>query len=423
MEGKDIGLALQGGGAYAAFTAGVLKALLNRRRRFLAADQIRSISGTSGGALNALALGKGLHEGGKNPTHYINCLWQLNRIESVVKKHVAPLHLVPDEFVEAIIGMGRHFTDSTPHLSASMGDQARGSRVLNRLVEQLLRAVDPNLPAQNDVPLLPARRPYVTVAATEVRTTMAHFFTNNARMISRYGKLGIAKVHPILHELTLDGVLASTAHPSAFAPVRIGSNVYWDGYFTSNPPFTYLFREGCEEVILIRLVPSTREEVRSDAAFVRDRTEEIIQTSTLSKEIQSYFEMREFFLANRQQLKGVRSNVAMRSIDNIGIFHEIRLNKPGNITEQGYPFSAFVDKLLGLGEQVVTDRDGFISAHRKVKRGLQIISEIDFVSGKVESKAIDLDELIATVAPEVPTSIAPGESVAVDTTGSSRPIE
>ena len=54
-----LGLALQGGGAHGAFTWGVLDALLEDGRFAIAA-----ISGTSAGAMNALALAQGLLRGG-----------------------------------------------------------------------------------------------------------------------------------------------------------------------------------------------------------------------------------------------------------------------------------------------------------------------------------------------------------------------
>jgi hypothetical protein len=206
--------------------------------------------------------------------------------------------------------------------------------------------------------------------------------------------LKISRRYQILHELTLNGVFASMAHPSVFSPVVIGENVYWDGYYTSNPPFTYLFREGCEEVILVRLVQTRRDEVGQDWGFIRDRTEEIIQTTTLNKEIQAYLAMRDVWFGNRDQIKGVRMSMAMRKFDSIGVFHEIRLLKPGNIWEQGYAYSSFVDKLLRLGREVVAHRMGFIAAYRKAPSGMQIISEIDFESEQVESFVIDLDALL-----------------------------
>ncbi len=57
---KPINLALQGGGAHGAFTWGVLDALLADER-----IEIRAISGTSAGAMNAVALAEGMAEGGR----------------------------------------------------------------------------------------------------------------------------------------------------------------------------------------------------------------------------------------------------------------------------------------------------------------------------------------------------------------------
>lgn len=44
---RNIGLALQGGGAYAAFTTGVLNAMFDTRDRFLDPYHIHSVTGTS----------------------------------------------------------------------------------------------------------------------------------------------------------------------------------------------------------------------------------------------------------------------------------------------------------------------------------------------------------------------------------------
>jgi NTE family protein len=56
---KKIDLALQGGGAHGAFTWGVLDRLLEDGR-----IEIEGISGTSAGAMNAVALAQGLAGGG-----------------------------------------------------------------------------------------------------------------------------------------------------------------------------------------------------------------------------------------------------------------------------------------------------------------------------------------------------------------------
>ena len=64
---KTIKLALQGGGSHGAFTWGVLDQLLEDERLHIAA-----VSGTSAGAMNAVALADGLARGG--PAEARKCL-------------------------------------------------------------------------------------------------------------------------------------------------------------------------------------------------------------------------------------------------------------------------------------------------------------------------------------------------------------
>src|SRR6478672_5705185 len=56
---KRVNLALQGGGAHGAFTWGVLDAFLDDSRL-----DVVALSGTSAGAMNAVAFADGLREGG-----------------------------------------------------------------------------------------------------------------------------------------------------------------------------------------------------------------------------------------------------------------------------------------------------------------------------------------------------------------------
>ncbi len=62
---KTINLALQGGGSHGAFTWGVLDRLLKDDR-----IQIEGVSGTSAGAMNAVALADGLMRGGREGARY-----------------------------------------------------------------------------------------------------------------------------------------------------------------------------------------------------------------------------------------------------------------------------------------------------------------------------------------------------------------
>ena len=70
---RTIGLALQGGGAHAAFTWGVLDRLLDE----VAKGElfIKAISGTSGGALNGAACAYGLHDNAAEAKRLLEQLW------------------------------------------------------------------------------------------------------------------------------------------------------------------------------------------------------------------------------------------------------------------------------------------------------------------------------------------------------------
>jgi NTE family protein len=61
LQRRPIDLALQGGGAHGAFTWGVLDRLLEEHPLV-----ISGVSGTSAGAMNAVALASGLMEGGRD---------------------------------------------------------------------------------------------------------------------------------------------------------------------------------------------------------------------------------------------------------------------------------------------------------------------------------------------------------------------
>ncbi len=61
MPSKSINLALQGGGAHAAFVWGMLDVFLSEKR-----ITIDGISATSGGTINAVVLAQGFMEGGRD---------------------------------------------------------------------------------------------------------------------------------------------------------------------------------------------------------------------------------------------------------------------------------------------------------------------------------------------------------------------
>ncbi len=392
MHGKKIGLALQGGGSYAAFTCGVLRALF--KNDLISNQNVHSISGTSGGALNAALLGLALHENKKDPVEYVNKLWQINRIEKMLKERFSAFNMLPDRFIARLIGVGRKLKDSMPTLSAAFENTAKSTTLVFDLINEIFHDSAPSLPKDLTSEFLEDKAPFVTVASTEAKSGRAHYFTNNKSMINKYSKLAIGKYHQALNPLSLNGVFASISHPIIFKSLRMNNNIYWDGYYTSNPPFIYLFREGCDEVILIRLVQINRDEISEDLKSVSDRIEEIVQNSVINMEILTYFSMREILYNNIKDLKKANLELSRSKFSLDKVFHEIRLLKQGNIKDEGFPLSGFVDRLISLGEKVILDKQGFSSEYAKSKKGMFIVSSVDFETEEVRSQTVDYDRLL-----------------------------
>lgn len=392
---RNIGLALQGGGSYTAFTAGVLNAMFNGPKRFMDVNQLHSVSGTSGGAMNAILLGLAIHENLDEPTHYVKKLWEVNKLEKVLKDKFSVFDTMPDELLSQCINLGRSFNESNPLMASVLGEYSRINSFVDEIIKGILQSVAPSLPTDLNAPLFAYQKPFITIAGTEIRTAQAHYFTNNQDIVNQFRNLNIAQHHDVLKPLTLNGLYASMAHPNVFKEVQIGADLYWDGYYTSNPPFFYLFREGCEEVILVRLIQINREDPGFDKHSIHDRVEEIFQNSRLNMEIQMYLLMREVLFENKR-FKKLPLRVGRQSFRQSLMYHEIRLLKSGNISDEGYPLSEFVDRLIKLGQKVMHDKEGFMNTYNSMrKRGyLQIISEVDFESETVRSFTRDIDQFI-----------------------------
>lgn len=392
---RKIGIALQGGGAYAAFTTSVLSAMLDSSGGLLNPNKLHSVSGTSGGALNAMLLGLAIHEQQKDPTIYVRRLWEVNRMEGLLRGKLGIPGMVSDQFLSYMINIGRSVSESMPHMAALMGEYSKKRSDAHKILNDLVYHVAPSLPQDIDAPLFSDRAPFITVAGTEVKSGQAHYFSNNRKMIEQFRKLNVARNYDLLKALTLRAVYASLAHPNMFQSVKMDEHTYWDGYYTSNPPFFYMLREGCDELFLVRLVQRTRDEIGEDLNSARDRAEEIIQNTALNMEIQMYLLMREILVKNRK-IKKVAFKLGSNTFTRSSVYHEIRLLKPGNISDQGYPAAEFVEKLLLLGSEVMTADEGFINAYnaRGRNKSLQIISEIDFHTGTVTSHTIDIDDFI-----------------------------
>ncbi len=240
----EIGLALQGGGAHGAFTWGVLDRLLEEEN-----IAFERISGTSSGAINALALAQGWMDGGRpGARQCLSSIWHRIAGHNHAAAWIfgAPANLGR----KAAQHLHRYFT---PRLMNPLGFNP-----VRQIAETLF-----------DFEALRKRAPFpLHLAATRVRDGALVMFGPD--------------------QLCMDALLASTCLPQIFAPVTIDGEVYWDGGWAGNPVLEPLIYEGCARTILGILVqPLNRRNIPTTTAEIAERMSELGFSSAFLRELRT----------------------------------------------------------------------------------------------------------------------------------------
>jgi len=251
---KSIKLALQGGGAHGAFTWGVLDHLLEDERLHIAA-----ISGTSAGAMNAVALADGMAAGGPAEAR--------KRLESFWSATSAAARYSPIQRSPIDMMMGNWSLDYSPglmfmeYVSQHFSPYDFNPFDFNPLRDVVAGCID--FERVNDPSGI-----RVFLTATNVRTGRPKIFREP--------------------DITLDCVMASACLPFLFKAVEIDGEAYWDGGYMGNPALFPLVDE-CEagDVVLIQINPFHRPEVPRSAVDIRNRLNEITFNASLFKELRS----------------------------------------------------------------------------------------------------------------------------------------
>ena len=243
-----ISLALQGGGAHGAYTWGVLDRLLEDDWR------LEGVSGTSAGAMNALALAQGWTDGGAEGARAaLETFW-------MAVGDSTPFHLdLMDSLNPAQDG----------GLAAPMNRMLGLARVfspyqLNPFALNPLRDV---VRAQFDFARLRRDCPLkLFIAATAVRTGKVRLFRTG--------------------ELSEDALLASACLPTLHHAVEIDGEPYWDGGFTANPAIYPLIYEcSTPDILLVLLNPLRHGEAPRSAADIASRSMELGFSTTFLREM------------------------------------------------------------------------------------------------------------------------------------------
>jgi NTE family protein len=224
---QRLNLALEGGGAHGAFTWGVLDRLLEDETL-----EIGWVSGTSAGAVNAVAFAAGLAEGGRPGAQAkLRAVW-----EAVAKAGVPDLlrnnpWLAGLSKSNAVAQMASLFS---PYDFNPLGfDPFR--KLLEAHIDFAQLRASPG--------------PELLIAATDVATGLPRLFRRR--------------------EMSVECVLASACLPTIHHAVAIDGHAYWDGGFSANPDLVTLGRESpIGDTLIVKLnsidkpgVPMTSREI------------------------------------------------------------------------------------------------------------------------------------------------------------------
>ena len=255
MSGRDINLALQGGGAHGAFAWGVLDYLLEDGRL-----RIEAISATSAGAMNAAVCAHGMLQGGNEGAR-------------------AALQ----RFWKAISEAGRFGPILPSLMSMFTGGHSLDDSPSYQLFELMSRLFSPyQFNPYNVNPLRDVLGKHIDFAA--LRRAEGAIRLNICATNVETGKIRIFQNG----ELTVESVLASACLPFLFQSVEIDGEYFWDGGYIGNPAiFPLIAGSKSADVVIVHINPIRRKGCPKTAAEILNRLNEISFNSSLMREMRA----------------------------------------------------------------------------------------------------------------------------------------
>ena len=253
-EPTRVAIACQGGGSHTAFTCGVL-------RRLLAdwddeAYELVGISGTSGGAFNALATWYGLVTGdAERAREILDGVWTDMAVEGTQDRWLNTM----------VTGLSRMESAgfAVPTVSPSQVPlpELGKARIRQVLTDHIEFEAIPDL-CERTVPEL-------VVGTVDVNAGVFETFTDA--------------------DVTVDAVLASAAVPNLFEAVELNGHYHWDGLFSQNPPVNDLMHQPPgrkpEELWVIQVNPQRFEGEPTTSEVIADRRNELSGNISLNQEL------------------------------------------------------------------------------------------------------------------------------------------
>jgi NTE family protein len=251
----NVAIACQGGGSHTAFTAGVLETLLPHIE---ATEDCRlvGLSGTSGGAVSALAGWYGyLDGGGSTAVETLRNLWADVAASDPYERLLNDWAVWGSRLQQSAAPTP---TFSPYHLPFSDLGKREFVRVLERHIdfERIPDLVTPDCPR-------------LVVGTVDVNAGEFETFTEQ--------------------NMSVDAILASAAVPSLFEAVEIDGHYHWDGLFSQNPPVSDLMYTDAErkpdELWVVQINPQTRADEPKTLEEISDRRNELSGNISLNQEL------------------------------------------------------------------------------------------------------------------------------------------
>ena len=317
-----LNLALQGGGAHGAFTWGALD-------RLLQSDRFRfdTVSATSAGAVNAVALASGLATGGTEEARKkLRQVW-----DAIVE--AAPPDLAKLNPILASLGKLAAFgAPSMAQIAGLVSPYTFNPYDFNPLRKLLEQLID-----------FEAIRKFgkleLLIAATDASTGHARLFRRS--------------------EMTVDVVLASACLPMLYKAIMIDGQNYWDGGFSANPDLLTLAREAkTKDTLIVLLNPTTRDEVPTQTVDILSQINRITFSQPLLRDVREIVSIRQAMAGPQNMLvSSERKRVAQHR------FHMIEAGSYlSSLPEMSKirPDRATIDTLFEAGKR---EADGWMARH------------------------------------------------------------
>ena len=252
---QSLNLALQGGGSHGALTWGVLDALLEDGRLHL-----DGISGTSAGAMNAVAVAHGFAQAAQQHKDS-----QEARVAGAAMARATLMRLWEGVGAMGSLMWGAPLAQAFPALNlltpwlAPAQSNPLGINPLRRLLE---KEIDFELLASGPV------TPKVFVCATNVCTGRGEIFSGS--------------------QLTVDAVMASACLPLVFKAVDIAGQAYWDGGYSGNPAlYPLIYETRTSDILLVQINPIEHRDIPDTMPEIMDRMNEVNFNASLLAELRA----------------------------------------------------------------------------------------------------------------------------------------